>query len=118
MVQKYFYCKNHKNSKYINYCRDCKMNLCKICSEEDKTHINHSLDSLVIDDKEIEKIKKLIKEKRKELPQGDIEYRKILNIIEALIKKYKEYPSHNFYISINYSKYSRKNQNKNKKRTL
>ena len=101
MVQKYFYCKNHKNSKYINYCRDCKMNLCKICSEEDKTHINHSLDSLVIDDKEIEKIKQLIKEKRKKLSIGDIENRKILNIIEALIKKYKEYPSHNFYISIN-----------------
>ena len=101
MAQKYLYCKNHENSKYIKYCRECRMNLCEICSEEDKRHVNHSLDSLVIDDKEIEKIKKLIKEKRKKLSIGDIENRKILNIIEALIKKYKEYPSHNLYISIN-----------------
>ena len=70
---------------------------------KNKIHENHSKDNLFNIDDKIKEFKKLIKEKkekRKELPIGDIENRKILNIIEAFIKKYKEYPSHNFYISI------------------
>jgi hypothetical protein len=34
---------------------------------------------------------------RNELENGDIENRQILNLIENLVNKYKEYPSHKLY---------------------
>ena len=99
IVEKYFYCKEHEQS-YEYYCFDCKSNICEVCLRKKKTHKNHSLQYILIIDDEIKKVDKLIKEIRNKLPIGDIEYRKLLNIIEALIKKYKEYPSHNLYLSI------------------
>jgi len=90
-------CKKHNEYKFKCYCIDCKMNLCQECLTESKIHENHTLENLLdIDDKLIE-IKPLIKQVRKKVPKGDIEYRQILNLIEALIKKYKDYPSHNLY---------------------
>ena len=95
-----FCCKIHNDFKYKYYCLDCKVNLCEDCKQKLKEHENHSLEYLLDIDEKIEEIKKLIKEVRKKLSKGDIEYRKILNLIEALIKKYKEYPSHNLYKTI------------------
>ena len=98
-IQKYLNCKEH-NNRYIYYCFDCKLNLCEECLIEYKIHENHSKENLLFIDDKIDKVKKLIKVIRKKLPKGDIEIRKILNIIEAIIKKYKDYPSHNLYESI------------------
>ena len=69
-------------------------------SQINKIHENHFKQNLLLIEEEFDEIKKLIKNVRKKLPKGDIEYRKILNIIESIIKKYKEYPSHNLYKSI------------------
>ena len=82
-----FCCKIHNNFKYKYYCIDCKVNLCEDCMEKIKEHENHSLENLLVINDKIEEIKKLIKVVRKKLSKGDIEYRKIINLIQALIKK-------------------------------
>ena len=99
-IKIFFYCKDHNEYLYNSYCTDCKVNCCKMCLTESKIHENHTMENLEDVDDIIKEIKKLIKMTRKKLPKGDIEYRKILNLIECLIKHYKEYPSHNLYKSI------------------
>ena len=98
--EQYFCCKEHNGYKYKYYCIDCKVNLCEDCLTKLKVHENHSLEYLLVIDDKIAEVKKLIKQIKKKLSKGDIEYRKILNLIEALIKKYKEYPCHNLYKTI------------------
>ena len=100
MVEKYCNCKEHHNSAFKFYCFDCKINLCDNCLNKKKTHKNHSLQYLLIIDDKINEIQQLIKIIRKKLPIGDRDFREDLNLIEALINKYKEYPSHNLYESI------------------
>ena len=98
-ANKYLGCKDHYHCKYKYYCFNCKVNLCEECLI-DKIHENHLKQSLFLNKEEFDEVKKIIKNVRKKLHKGDIEYRKILNIIESIIKKYKEYPSHNLYKSI------------------
>ena len=101
VIDEYLCCKEH-NRKYEYYCKYCRVNLCKCCLLND-VHKNHYPENLLDDDIEntINKIKNLIKEIRKKVSLGDIENRKILNIILTLIKNYKEYPCHNLHKSIN-----------------
>ena len=100
VIKDYLYCKNHQ-IKYEYYCKYCRVNLCKTCLLDDE-HKNHYPEKLLDDNIEntINKIKNLIKEKRKKVSVGDIENRKILNLILTLIKNYKEYPCHNLHKSI------------------
>ena len=100
IVDKYLCCQEHVNQKYRNYCSDCKVNLCEKCLTESKYHENHSLENLLNVNDKIKEIKQLIKEIRKKLSKGDIENRKILNLLENLVKLYKDYPSHNLYRSL------------------
>ena len=105
-ADKYLCCQEHKKYKYKYYCCDCKVNLCEECLITNKYHENHSLEDLLNTQDKIREIKQLIKEVRKKLSKGDIENRKILNIIENMVKFYKEYPSHNLYKSLfNVNKY-------------
>ena len=75
---KYFlYCKKagHFNEKYIGYCYECNDNYCKICEAD---HIKHSkilINTMEVEKKEIDKIKKLNKE-----------YRSLITYYESLIK--------------------------------
>ena len=106
VIENYLYCNKH-NKKYKQYCKWCRVNLCKDCIEENE-HKYHYPDKLLDKKikKEIKDITDLIKDIRKKVTNGDIENRKILNIIRSLIKSYKEYPSHNLYKTINnFSKY-------------
>lgn len=100
VLENYLYCQKHK-SKYEYYCKYCRVNLCKDCLLEDM-HKNHYPENLLDDDIEdiIDKIKDKIKDIRKNVSVGDIENRKILNIILTLIKSYKECPCHNLHKSI------------------
>ena len=100
IIKHYLCCKYHNDCKYIYYCLDCKVNFCEECLNKNKLHENHSKENLLLIDDKLNEVKRLVKNIRKKLPKGDIEYRKILNIIEAFVKKYKEYPSHNLYRSI------------------
>jgi len=36
-----FYCKIHKNQKFLYYCETCNISLCRKCLREDKAHNNH-----------------------------------------------------------------------------
>ena len=38
-----FYCKIHKDQKFIYYCEMCNTSLCRKCLREDKAHNNHSI---------------------------------------------------------------------------
>ena len=99
-IKDFFKCKEHNEYLYSSYCTDCKVNCCQKCLTETKIHENHTMENLLDVDDIIKETKRLIKITRKKLPKGDIEYRKILNLMECLIKNYKEYPSHNLYKSI------------------
>ena len=106
VIERYLYCNKH-NKKYERYCKWCRVNLCEDCINENQ-HKNHYPDNLLDDDinKKILEIEDLIKDIRTKVTNGDIENRKILNIIRNLIKSYKEYPSHNLYKTITeFSKY-------------
>ena len=100
VIKDYLFCKNHKN-KYEYYCKYCRADLCKDCLL-DGEHKNHYPENIVDDDikNKINRIKNLIKNIRKQISVGDIENRKILNIILTLIRHYKEYPCHNLHKSI------------------
>ena len=75
---KYFlYCKKkgHFGEKFIGYCYECNENYCKLCEEE---HIKHSkilINTMEVEKKQIDKIKKLNKE-----------YRSLITYYESLIK--------------------------------
>ena len=100
VIEEYLCCKNH-GRKYEYYCKYCRVNLCKDCMLDD-VHKNHYPEKLLDEniEKVINQIKDLIKKIRKKVSVGDIENRKILNIILTLIKNYKEYPCHNLHKSI------------------
>jgi len=100
IVNRYLCCQDHKYQKYIKYCSDCKVNLCEKCLSESNYHENHSKENILDINDKIKEIKQLIKEVRKKLSKGDIENRKILNMLENLVKLYNEYPSHNLYKSL------------------
>jgi len=38
-----FYCKIHKDQKFLYYCEMCNTSLCRKCLREDKAHNNHSI---------------------------------------------------------------------------
>ena len=100
VIEEHLYCKPHKR-KYEYYCYYCRANVCKDCLLDDM-HKNHYPEKFLDDKIEdiINKIKKKIKEFRKDVSAGDTENRKILNLILTLIKNYKEYPCHNLHKSI------------------
>ena len=75
---KYFlYCKKpgHFEEKFIAYCNDCNENFCKLCENAHKNHSKVYIDTMEVEQKEIEKIKDLNKE-----------YRRLITYYESLIR--------------------------------
>ena len=106
----YCKCKNH-HKKFIEYCINCSSDICEDCLEEKKTYINFNKELKYHEDHKrikldevddiLDEIKRLLKKiKQEELPEGDIDNRRILNIILNLVKNYKYYPCYNLYKSL------------------
>ena len=86
-----FNCRNHfKNSsfEYVEYCLDCKKNLCHFCIEE---HENHNRRKFKIKPKE-EKDLKLYEndEVREKVKEFEKEKKKLLNIFDNIKNKVKQ----------------------------
>lgn len=103
-------CKKH-NKKFIEYCKTSSADICEDCLEQKKMyknykkvlkyHEDHIRINLIQVDDILDKIKKLLKKiKLEALSEGDIDIRRILNIIVNLVRKYKEYPCYNLYKSL------------------
>ena len=73
----YLYCKKkgHFQEKFIGYCYECNDNYCKMCEGDHMKHSKILINTMEIEKKEIDKIKKLNKE-----------YRSLITYYESLIK--------------------------------
>ena len=69
--------KNHFKETYVGYCYDCRIQYCKICEKEGthKWHEKVSLDSIMVQESDIDKIKELNKQ-----------YKKFIDYYQALIQ--------------------------------
>jgi len=56
--QKNFICEKH-NETFIKYCNDCKINICKSCSNEHNSHKIIYYCNIILDMKEIKKNKRI-----------------------------------------------------------
>lgn len=90
---------------YTFFCQNCKEYLCRICLNENKSHINH----IIINFNE-NKFKNKIKEIKKKLyslnkkdvnSSISLEYHDYLNLFIKIIKIFDDYPSYNLYKCIN-----------------
>ena len=105
-VEYHLCCYEHKHNKYKCYCFVCHQNLCEECIKETFLHDNHVFNffSSDINNKEIFYLNELIINKREKLTKGDNDIREKLNLFEALINSYKEFPCRNLYESIKNAK--------------
>lgn len=113
-VEKNINCKNHINKKYFIYCKDCKCDLCEECINEVNEAKIYSKFNIIIKkhethgkiyleeeiNKEIGKIKSQIKTIKGNLSKGEIDIRRIFNLIINLIKTHKNYFCYNIYKSL------------------
>lgn len=110
-VEKNSGCKKHENKKYCIYCEDCKMDLCNECLNETKiynntkiiikkheTHTTIKLEKEI--NEEIEKINSILKIIKYNIPEGYIDFRRILNLIIILITKNNTFYCYNLYKSL------------------
>lgn len=105
-VEYHLCCDEHKKNQYKCYCIDCNQNLCEECLKITKLHDNHSINNFfsVINNKEVDSLKELIRKKREKLSKGDIDIREKLNLFEGLINSYNEFPCYNLFESIKNAK--------------
>ena len=73
----YLQCKNssHFGTKYSGYCHECDENFCEICEKDHKGHAKIHNSNMEVEQKEIEKIRKLNRE-----------YRSLITYYESLIR--------------------------------
>ena len=73
----YLQCKNsnHFGTKFSGYCNECDENFCEICEKEHKGHAKIHNSNMEVEQKEIEKIRKLNRE-----------YRSLITYYESLIR--------------------------------
>ena len=113
-VKKYFYCKEHKDNKYIGACPYCKDDICNECIETN-IHKNHQLlnfneDAHISDI--INLLYRLIILTGQNSKIGNIDWDFRKNLIESVINSYKEFPCRNLYKSIKSAKNYLENLNK------
>ena len=89
---------DHYNEKNIGYCYDCNTHYCKKCEKEDKhdLHTVVPIDKLIVDEKEIENIRKLNKEYRSLISY----YESLIRLNNLVIHSYKKYRN-NYYNCFN-----------------
>ena len=89
---------DHFEEKFIGYCYDCSMHYCKKCEQSEKhdLHCVTPIDTMVIDEKEIDKIRKINKEYRSLISY----YESLIRLNNLIIYSYQNYRS-NYYNCFN-----------------
>lgn len=80
--------KNHFKETYVGYCYDCKVQYCQICAKEGthKWHEKVSLDSIMVQESDIEKIRELNKQYKKFIEY----YQALIQFNELVINSFKK----------------------------
>jgi hypothetical protein len=89
---------DHFDQKFIGYCYDCSMHYCKKCEQSEKhdLHAVTPIDTMVVNDKEIDKIRKINKEYRSLISY----YESLIRLNNLIIYSYQNYRS-NYYNCFN-----------------
>ena len=97
--QKFFTCRKH-NEIFVNYCQDCKVNLCLSCMEEHQEHITIYFNKLL---PKVNEIKESLSEIKKNIESFNSKINIIIKQLTELMKAMEVYYDINIDILNNYS---------------